>query len=212
MPVLDLTQAELPDWNKGVPVGRGMLHYLVFNWFPPAFIAGDNLDVRGKVPADEHWYVLQWSVQDLTNANTPNGWEAQLMFLELDRWEVTETNPPAQLAANLGTLVWNRWWDGKDYLTWDSEAIVGFPEFSRLIVRCTDPVWSMPRWPAGMQWRTLSFASEEPSAGSLRYFTEMVVLRFRQPDYDFKRLLQEDGVEFLFKDLHMQEHRPVLGQ
>lgn len=213
MPTQDFQQSELPDWNKGIPVGRGMLHWLIFSWATPVFPALDTLEIIGKVPADEHWYVLQWQINDSTDAGAPNGWQVQAMFLELSGWFVFLDTPPAEIGgATRGTLVWNRWWDGKDYLTWDAEAIVGLSSLSRLIVRCTDPVWSMPRWPAGTRWRVKSIQAEEPSAGGLGFNMQMVVLRFRQSDYDFKRLLQEDGVEFLFKDLHMQEHRPVLGQ
>lgn len=220
--ILDYRQTPYPDIVRGAPVGRGYRFALQFNGEADLAV-GDNILIRGKVPADEHWYVLQWYVSDATAAapaGEANGWKVQLLRQKLDRFvsptAINGSTPPGPWTESTATahpITWARWWDGVTYVAWDDDEVVGIDEVSPLIVRCTDPVWSLPRWDAGMEFSLESIEAEQASGFARSFVWIVVVIRYRLEDYDFKRLVREDGPGFVaLNDLHMQQHRPVLGQ
>lgn len=218
----DFTGLALPNIVKGVPIGRGFLHGLTY-------VASANLNVdddlmlKIKVPTDEHWYILQWLVDDNTlAANHPNGWKAQWLAYNLERGvsptaSVADPTPQGKFnepttAPGIGLKTWLRWWDGSTYIAWEDYAASGISNAGTLIVRCTDPVWCMPRVPPGVIMNLLSSSAETASGAELTMAWEMIVLRFRLEDYDHKRLVRENGAEAVaLTDVHMQQHRPILG-
>lgn len=218
--VIDFRKAGVPKLETGVPVGRGFLHSLLYQG-KVNLAVDDHLEIWAKVPNDEHWYVQQWSVLDFTNAaGNPNGWRALTQWLELPRWKSVTgvAGTPAQGAWTEDTnpdtvaLVWTEWWDGVTPIAWEDFTALPIASIPRRLIRCTDPVWSFPRWPASSDWTIKMYTASEAS-GDLRKINTIVnVVRFREEDADFKRLMREDGSEFLLHDIHMEAHRPILGQ
>lgn len=227
MPIqtIDWRRSPLPDINRGAPVGRGFLFNLDYEGSVNLAI-GDDLRCNIAVPNDEHWYVLQWECRDRTDPTAPgipNGFESQSMNLLFDRFVSPVHSPgvPDPAAWNeistlaAGLAVWNRWWDGVTPIYWGDWGLLGLaPQEAPLKIRCTDPVWSVCRWPPSMQAQIISTGAQVASGGLQGFDLELVVIRYRTPVEDLKRLRNagaSDG-EILLEDTHLARHQVKLGE
>ncbi len=217
----DFSGLKIPDLVKGAPWGRGFLHTLTY-YAEATILKDDDLILTTKVPNDEHWYILQWLVSDNTYAGVPNGWEAQALAYNIDKSvspKATTADPSPKgnfpepsTAPGIGIKNWLRWWDGSTYIQWADYKDTGVEHYSVVIVRCTDPVWSMPRVRPGTQMNLISIAAENDGGGPGGLLWEVVVMRYRLEDYDFRELSKLDTPGFVaLMDVHMQQHRAPLG-
>lgn len=219
---LKFEKSAIPDIIKGAPQGRGFLFNLSFQGQVLNMLAGESIELSFKVPSNEHWYILQWRVQEDTGGpGLPNLWEALTLWYTLDRFAspltveaIPNAGPWTEVSGTANKVpVWNRWWDGATGIQWsdnETSGLVG--PLSSFTVRASDPVWSLPRVNPGTIVMVQSQAGSRAGGASSGMALDLVVLRFRTEPEDLKRLLiGSTPGQVALDDEHEFAHRPALS-
>lgn len=182
---LDFTACALNPRDRGIPILGGWLDRVKFNVVATGVVVGESIQIKGEVPADEFWQVLQIRVRDKTKVGSiPNGWKWQSVSIQTP----VDGSPSGSAAGGPRytgqfTLesdpelvpVWYRAWDGATYLTWGEETTDDDPP---LLIRPSDPVFAFHQWPRGLQYTVTSLIAEANAAAGSTYKVELIVLRF----------------------------------
>lgn len=177
--VRDFRLAVLLDIEQGYPILDGWLHSLVFP-SQADLAVGDLLAVYGRVPHDELWQVLQLRVRDSTSPAGlgAQGWKMQELTTHINQYTAPQATAALPKPGGAGAAavspvdLWERVWDGVTYITWGGKTPNSF-----VVVRPSDPVISIHRWPPNSDWRLVSDEAETASAGAKAFQVELIVMR-----------------------------------
>lgn len=181
--VADFSRLKLLPREQGIPFLDGRLHHIEYRVDSTGVLAGERITVRGVVPWDDIWQVLQLTVEDASGTGSvPNGWKFQGIRAVIRSMRSPTGVPGAQVVTGVCQdrsfrpfPVWERAWDGVTYLSWGETERDDDP---LLIVQPANPVFSMHRWPAGFEFEVHSVGAETNCEAGVKYSVELIVLRF----------------------------------
>lgn len=182
------------DIESGYPVLGGWLH-LIHEQVIVNLGVGDDLEISGAIPPDETWQLLQLQITDATKAGGGfgQGWRAQTLSLLMAASRSPEATaavpkPKSAITELVYTYpVWERVWDGVSLLTW------GGLDGPYVVVRPSDPLISVHRWPPGTYWELLCHYANSASGADRGMAVVLVVLRL--PVKEKLDLHSERGVQ-----------------